>query len=169
MSVIGKIMRLDEKFASIEVEHLALRENVPVTPDTSGFAELFAGEVGSRAMVEVEVFPAGRTSTKDNLVIKEILGIYYPPIQFEWEGTTYEIPRAVADAQGPVVIVLDRGTAVQVSWWKETDPPQPGDIQEMQVTAAGSKEILARRLDGKHSHVVIAEWVPDPRPVTFHP
>ncbi|PJB50643.1 MAG: hypothetical protein CO102_00480 [Candidatus Brennerbacteria bacterium CG_4_9_14_3_um_filter_43_9] len=79
---IGRIVRLDKKFASIELEYRKTREDIPVTRDTPGFIELFAGEVGSQVKVEVVVVPAGRTSTKDNLVITEVIGIYYPPIRF---------------------------------------------------------------------------------------
>ncbi|MBI4359281.1 MAG: hypothetical protein HY577_01740, partial [Candidatus Nealsonbacteria bacterium] len=53
---------------------MGVSEDVPVIPDTPGYAELFAGQEGSRVKIEVELIPP-RTSTLSHLRIVEIVGV----------------------------------------------------------------------------------------------
>lgn len=168
--VIGRIDALTSDAAAIFVEYQHLRETVPVTVRTPGFEKLLDVGLGGHVEVEVRLFPAGRTSAKDNLAIMNIVGVWYPPIEFEFEDKTYRVPLSVSDAMGPVTIVLDRGTAILIPFWKESYPPKPGQINLVSVvTPAKSKESLAQILGGEQANVFIAEWVPSMRPPNFHP
>lgn len=168
--VVGRIDHLGSDAAGIFVDFQNLRETVLVSIHTEGFEKLAEIGLGGHVEVDVRVIPGRKSLTKDSIVIDKVVGVWLPPIEFEFEEKTYRVPLSVSDAMGPVTIVLDRGTAILIPFWKESYPPEPGQINLVSVaTPAKSKESLAQILGGEQANVFIAEWVPSSRPPTWHP
>ncbi|MBI4359170.1 MAG: zinc ribbon domain-containing protein [Candidatus Nealsonbacteria bacterium] len=74
MQATGAIKSLARDVSTISISAMGVSEDVPVTPDTPGYQELSAGQVGSQVKVEVELIPP-RTSTLSHLRIIEIVGV----------------------------------------------------------------------------------------------